>query len=734
MPRITKNSIIITVLVLSIILFFFHELFWPVPKIYFTPELTGRGDIINFFYPVKYFLSETLKSGKLPFWNQYAGTGFPILAEGQVGTFNLTNLLLFSTLPTWLAFNLSILIIFSTNLLGSYLFFNNIGLSKHSSLFSAVVYTFGGYFVAHIAHFSLLQAMSYTPLILLISLKIWKKPDKKNCILIIFLISQQVTAGHPQSVLLAFMLISILFATQQIGENPNVSLKKFLLFIPIIILGIIIASAQLLPTAELYSQSIRSGTKKISKITQRNYSLNNLKSVAQPYYNGNLRDGSFNPLNMDQVGFPGETTLYIGIIPLILALIGIFRRDELKIMIFFLLIFTLSLILFLAKNSPFIFLYYLPIFNKFGEPARYLIFLHFSLSYFAGSGLDLMSGTLKKIRFRYMAPVIMIAFIGTVVSLKSFSDTYNAKIDVEKINAAARTTAYVPAQSRVIVDKSKYTLWNNYLLKHGWKNINSFDYFKNALDENINLLYKIGNYKFYTPLTTKRQNIAMLSINQNTVSTFSIDYIIAIRDMSDNIEFSPIGKVAPADNDLPNFYVYKNTTSVDRFRFVSNYLVMTLSEATGEFMKSDQFNPATQVVLENHLGRKFEKPKVANIDVLKNEHTQTRLSTRSDTDSLLVVSDSYYPGWVAKIDGKNTEIYPANINQRAIIVPAGMHIIDFVYRPWSFYVGATISFLTIVGIVIYIKYDKRILKYLKEKSKKNIAEGTRFGNSEFAKK
>jgi len=174
-----KHHTFVALLELIIVIYFFRELFWPEPKIFFTPELTGRSDILNFFYPIKKLLSDSLKEGGLPLWSKYAAGGYPVFAEGQIGTFNLTNVILFGTLPTLFALNLSYVIIFLTSFFGSYLLFSNKGLSKTSSMFSALAYSFGGYFIGHVAHFSLIQAMSFMPWLILYFQKLWIAPNKK---------------------------------------------------------------------------------------------------------------------------------------------------------------------------------------------------------------------------------------------------------------------------------------------------------------------------------------------------------------------------------------------------------------------------------------------------------------------------------------------------------------------------------------------------------------------------
>ena len=72
-------------------------------------------------------------------------------------------------------------------------------------------------------------------------------------------------------------------------------------------------------------------------------------------------------------------------------------------------------------------------------------------------------------------------------------------------------------------------------------------------------------------------------------------------------------------------------------------------------------------------------------------------------DGILVLADSYYPGWEVYVDGQKTSILPANINQRAIILSKGEHSVKFVFQPISFKLGAIISiFSTITLFMLFI--------------------------------
>jgi hypothetical protein len=75
------------------------------------------------------------------------------------------------------------------------------------------------------------------------------------------------------------------------------------------------------------------------------------------------------------------------------------------------------------------------------------------------------------------------------------------------------------------------------------------------------------------------------------------------------------------------------------------------------------------------------------------EEEPTRLAIQIDTarSGCLLLADTYYPGWMAEVDGEPAQIRRANGAFRAVEVPAGAHRVTFRYRPVSLRIGAGIS-------------------------------------------
>ena len=73
---------------------------------------------------------------------------------------------------------------------------------------------------------------------------------------------------------------------------------------------------------------------------------------------------------------------------------------------------------------------------------------------------------------------------------------------------------------------------------------------------------------------------------------------------------------------------------------------------------------------------------------------------RAASDSFLVLSDVNYPGWGARVDGREARLFQTDYSLRGVGVPAGEHTVEFVYAPRSLRLGAWLSAASLVAVAV----------------------------------
>src|SRR5262249_49121323 len=86
--------------------------------------------------------------------------------------------------------------------------------------------------------------------------------------------------------------------------------------------------------------------------------------------------------------------------------------------------------------------------------------------------------------------------------------------------------------------------------------------------------------------------------------------------------------------------------------------------------------------------------------IARYEPERVTVRTASDAGGLLVLTDRWFPGWQATVDGRPAAILRTDYLYRGVVIPAGEHVVEFVYRPRSFLLGALGSVLGLLGVCL----------------------------------
>lgn len=143
--------------------------------------------------------------------------------------------------------------------------------------------------------------------------------------------------------------------------------------------------------------------------------------------------------------------------------------------------------------------------------------------------------------------------------------------------------------------------------------------------------------------------------------------------------------------------ILKNTQSLPRAFFVSDWEVEPNETLVFEKLLDKNFPIAKEVLLEQDFIQFRKSPQNhSEVNYLKYSSLESQIQVNSDKDGLLFVSDTWYPGWKAKLDGKLVEILKANHAFRAIPISRGSHVVQMYYDPSSFKLGLLLSLVAVI--------------------------------------
>jgi hypothetical protein len=102
----------------------------------------------------------------------------------------------------------------------------------------------------------------------------------------------------------------------------------------------------------------------------------------------------------------------------------------------------------------------------------------------------------------------------------------------------------------------------------------------------------------------------------------------------------------------------------------------------------------------------------STVDVLDVEDGRVRLSVSSPGGGLLVLSETFYPGWRVRVGDAVLPVQRVNMSLQGVVVPSGRHAVTFEFASGSLKAGAATSALTLVlliGVPALVRARKRVL-------------------------
>lgn len=156
-------------------------------------------------------------------------------------------------------------------------------------------------------------------------------------------------------------------------------------------------------------------------------------------------------------------------------------------------------------------------------------------------------------------------------------------------------------------------------------------------------------------------------------------------------------------------YIWRNPRRLERARIVGHPTYARNEASAVEALRRIGPALATGVLVEDPLRplpATASPVGLASIDTDLPEHQI--ITTDSDAEGYLVVADSFDPGWSAALDGTPVPIRPANVNFRAVLVPAGRHTVEFRYEPAGWRAGLIVTAIGSILSVLAFALPRRV--------------------------
>jgi Bacterial membrane protein YfhO len=161
-------------------------------------------------------------------------------------------------------------------------------------------------------------------------------------------------------------------------------------------------------------------------------------------------------------------------------------------------------------------------------------------------------------------------------------------------------------------------------------------------------------------------------------------------------------------------WLYVFEEAVPRVYVVSAAEHETDQGKTLERLASKDFDPLATVLVDEPMSFGNTAGFQAEARILEYENHRVNIQASLDSPGILVLADSFYPGWNAYVNGRQEKIYRANLFFRGVRLSAGTHTVQFRYEPRSFAIGRAVSIITLlfivaISILLYLRKHRQNL-------------------------
>jgi len=704
------------------------------------------GDLVTFFYPSRLFVTRATHAGTLPLWNPLFLSGAPFLASPQSALFYLPNssYYVFSAPTAW---TLSLMIRMLLAGIFMTLFVQSLGGSRHGSILSGIVFSLCGFMAAWQGQ-PMDDAAAWLPLVCYVVLRLQSSPSNRAIALAAVAFSMPVLAGHPETAAHVTLVgIAIALYTWICSQFERQFLVRFAIAG---FLAIVLSSVQIVPTLEWLGQLPSPLDVRWPSLTAHDA----LAWVSRDIIRAPNSAGLWMP----------ESAGYVGMMTLLVAPLGLFHRNRrYALFLAAVTVGAIGAaygiqpikwsidhtpVLSGLKNGRMIFVAgfglaalaglgisaveeRIPIESKRRILALILVSLAFVLTFILIRQLQLATNFRVEFTRRpsFSRALLLVSFVPVVwrlcgglrgrlfplaasaivaFDLMTLGYSYTGFAKPGEIFPSAPVFDFLRKQGnsgdfRMVTVGVPFA--SNASIPYGISSADGYEvrlaqsqlaFCRDYIDTSFSGLYFLPSH--FLKFTDRR--LDMLNVRYLAATTGSPEFADLKNSQRFTLAFDD-GHVA----------LFENMSVLPRaFAVPANGVeVLSGQDEQLERMRSSTFDPQQTVFVSTPgpaLTQPVEFPQLpgqafsSNVQLMENGINHLLLRTSTSSPAVLVISQTHYPGWQATVDGKPTDVFPADLALTGIALPAGAHEVRLSFRPRSIMIGAALTILA--GVILIV--------------------------------
>ena len=710
-------------------------------------QILGGHDMRGYYYPYYELVRETVRSGRLPFWEPTLFNGYPFMAQPQQNTFYF---------PLWPGFilpmnvGISLYMLFHIWLagMGMFLLVRFLNGRWLPALLSAVAFAFSGLLAGRLwaGHSTVYALVAWTPWIVLGLMWSVRKESVWAAIVAGLPLSMALLAGHIPSFLYVGMIWG-LFVLYLLVVDSGRRLLVLRQAATALFIGLALAAVQLAPFLQFSLASERLAEADYNFATDYSLPPAHLITLLVPEFFGEpTRVGYWSVPTFE------ELTYYAGLLAVLGIVLALKRPSRLTW--FLIIMMVVGIALALGRYGV---LYplayeYLPFFRIVRAPGRAAILFLFAATLLLGLSLSAWQRIPRPERLEKLGPtwrwtMVIIAVLGTaalaatgavfisVHPTETSGRLWNqiggyalattilllgggliwAYLGTERKDTRRRTWLAAALILLTITDMWLFAykfvrlepptpdpFWVDARSVIGETAEHVLPWGVSLFDQNGAMqvgLHSVFGYDSLEPAA----HIALASSVPDPRSTaydvLAARYVIAPTELEDFVNGDrPLSLLAHQGA----AWVYERARPLPVTRLVYDVEIITDGGQAVQRVHDPAFDPAATVILDADPTCEVGSVPAAQgtAEISQSTPGFWRIATQSDTPAILVLAETAYPGWQVTIDNKPVGMLTAYTTLKAVCVPAGEHAVVWRYKPVVYQVGGLVTSVALLLVLL----------------------------------